>query len=240
MAIAVVDTGDGFNGSGTSATAALDVSGTDPCVVAAIWCWNAADTYVNTTYAGTAMTELHSRTLDSGTGRIVGLKNPSTGTNNVQSNTSGNMQHWISCASYSGVDQTTPFPDTETDGTTTGSSATPNMTTSVTDSWVFCHARTPSKDMSAGTDTFERVQNPVSADSANLFDSNAARASGSNNLQYTWTGSTTTYWIMGSIAPSASASGPANLKSLDTNLKANIKSWNTNLIANIKSINTNV
>jgi len=37
-----------------------------------------------------------------------------------------------------------------------------------------------------------------------------------------------------------SASGPANLKSLDTNDKANIKSYNTNVLANIKSINTNV
>lgn len=36
------------------------------------------------------------------------------------------------------------------------------------------------------------------------------------------------------------ASGPANLKSLDTNVKANIKSYNTNPIANVKSINTNV
>lgn len=37
-----------------------------------------------------------------------------------------------------------------------------------------------------------------------------------------------------------STPGPANLKSLNTNLKANIKSYNTNLIANVKSINTNV
>lgn len=33
-------------------------------------------------------------------------------------------------------------------------------------------------------------------------------------------------------------SGPANLKSLNTNLKANIKSINTNLIANVKSLDT--
>jgi len=39
--------------------------------------------------------------------------------------------------------------------------------------------------------------------------------------------------------PPAADSGPANLKSLDTNLKANIKSYNTNVIANVKSINTN-
>lgn len=40
--------------------------------------------------------------------------------------------------------------------------------------------------------------------------------------------------------PNAAASGPANLKSYNTNLKANIKSINTNLIANIKSLDTNV
>lgn len=34
-------------------------------------------------------------------------------------------------------------------------------------------------------------------------------------------------------------SGPANLKSYNTNLKANIKSINTNLIANVKTLDTN-
>lgn len=54
----------------------------------------------------------------------------------------------------------------------------------------------------------------------------------------TWTevtGSDENFRINGTVT----ASGPANLKSLDTNVKANIKSVNTNLIANIKSINTN-
>ena len=41
------------------------------------------------------------------------------------------------------------------------------------------------------------------------------------------------------IRGTSAASGPTNLKSLDTNLKANIKSYNTNVIANVKSINTN-
>jgi len=36
------------------------------------------------------------------------------------------------------------------------------------------------------------------------------------------------------------SSGPANLKSYNTNLKANIKSINTNPIANTKSLNTNI
>lgn len=38
----------------------------------------------------------------------------------------------------------------------------------------------------------------------------------------------------------AGVSGPANLKTLNTNLAANIKTYNTNPLANIKSINTNV
>lgn len=42
------------------------------------------------------------------------------------------------------------------------------------------------------------------------------------------------------IAINESASGPANLKSYNTNLKANIKSINTNLIANVKSLDTNI
>lgn len=36
------------------------------------------------------------------------------------------------------------------------------------------------------------------------------------------------------------ASGPANLKSYNTNLTANVKTINTNAIANVKSLNTNV
>jgi len=39
---------------------------------------------------------------------------------------------------------------------------------------------------------------------------------------------------------SSGVSGPANLKSYNTNLKANIKTINTNPIANVKSLNTNV
>ena len=36
------------------------------------------------------------------------------------------------------------------------------------------------------------------------------------------------------------ASGPANMKTYNTNVSANVKSINTNLIANVKSLDTNV
>lgn len=201
---------NGFTANGTTCTMSLTTSGSDRCVIAAVWTWNASNTYTSTTYAGTAMTELVSRAAD-GTGsniRLVGAHNATTGTNNVVSNTSGNMQHINTAASYSGVKSDSAanaFPDTETDGTSSGTSITTTMTTSVDDSWVFCHARTPSKDMSAGTNTTERCQSSISGDAANLFDSNAARASGSNSLQYTWSGTQTSYWVMGSMAPAASA-----------------------------------
>lgn len=72
-----------------------------------------------------------------------------------------------------------------------------------------------------------------------------------DNSAPSWVSTNYDYWVMtqhdsGSNAPklfvthSAGASGPANLKSLDTNLTANIKSINTNLIANVKSLDTNV
>lgn len=242
MAIANVSTGAAFTGSGTTCTASLTVSGTDPVVVSNVWTWNAADTYVNTTYNGTTMSELGSRSAD-GSGsvmRLVGLANPSTGTNNVISSTSGSMQHWITCASYSGVDQSTPFPDTAVNGTGSNSTITTTMTTTVNNSWLVLHTRTPGVLPTAGTDTLRRKSNPDSGDSACLFDSDAARATGSNSLQFVRSPSGTYYYVMTSISPSATASGPANLKSLDTNVKANIKSYNTNVIANIKSINTNV
>lgn len=47
-------------------------------------------------------------------------------------------------------------------------------------------------------------------------------------------------WAAVTLALRPTASGPANLKSFDTNLKANIKSIDGNLIANVKSLDTNV
>lgn len=79
-------------------------------------------------------------------------------------------------------------------------------------------------------------------------------AAGTSNLSAQWTFSSsyrdfsgnsnsltaTNAPVFSSDIPSVcSSAGPANLKSLDTNLKANIKSYNTNVLANIKSINTN-
>lgn len=52
--------------------------------------------------------------------------------------------------------------------------------------------------------------------------------------------SQTTYFDDLSETITPPPSGPANLKTYNTNVKANIKSINTNILANIKSLNTNV
>lgn len=219
FAIANTSDSDGFTSSGTTCSFNVTTSGSDRCVIGAVWTWNATNTYTSSTYAGVTMTELVNRASD-GTGgfiRLVGCHNATTGANNLISNTSGSMQHIDSAAAYSGVDSTSAaaaFPDTESNGTSTGTSITANMTTSVNQSWVFLHARTPSRDMSAGASTFERHQNSTSGDAANLFDSNGGRSTGSNDLIYTWTTSQTSYWCMGSMAPASASLAVPSLATL--------------------------
>lgn len=200
---------DGFNAAGTTCTISLTTSGSNRAAIGCIWTWNASNTYTNCTYAGNTMTELGNRAAD-GSGsfiRLVGKHDATTGTNNLVSNTSSNMQHISTAAAYSGVasgSAAAAFPDTATSGSSTASSITGTITTSVADSWVFLHARTPSRDMTASTNTYERCQASISGDSANLFDSNGARAAGSNTLVYTYSPSNTSYWVMSSMAPAAS------------------------------------
>lgn len=194
----------GFTSSGLTCSRNISTSGSDRAVIGAVWTWNAAQTYTKTTYAGVDMTELGSRAGDFGNIRLVGCHNATTGSNAMISNTSGNMQHFTTAAAYSGVasgSAAAAFPDLSTNGTVNAVTVTATMTTSVTDSWVFLHARTPSRATTAGANTFGRTSNTTSADSVRIFDSNAARASGSNSLVYNWTGSANTYWVMNSMAP---------------------------------------
>lgn len=51
--------------------------------------------------------------------------------------------------------------------------------------------------------------------------------------------STSDSWVALTIALRPAASGPANLKTYNTNAKANIKTINTNVIANVKTLDTN-
>lgn len=60
----------------------------------------------------------------------------------------------------------------------------------------------------------------------------------SNHFVNVWQGSGSDGFIQ-AFAVELPPSGPANLKTYNTNLKANIKTINTNVIANVKTLNTN-
>lgn len=92
---------------------------------------------------------------------------------------------------------------------------------------------TESFDVSGGTDG-NGNEHQLSLASAPRT---ATSATGNSSATYSATISSTLCCMI--VINPVAASGPTNLKSLDTNVKANIKSYNTNVIANVKSINTN-
>lgn len=167
---------------------------------------------------------------------IYTLENPASGANNVVMTTSSGSDHYcdIGILSYTGVKQSSAV-----DGTagTVGAGVTSqvvSITTTVDNDWLSGLCRTATTQ-SAGTNTLKRG----ATNNNSFFDTNSAQTpTGSKSMTSTFSSSYADF-IAIAFSPSVD-SGPANLKSLDTNLKANIKSYNTNLIANVKSINTNV
>lgn len=240
FAIATDAGSDHFTASGTTDTSAHTCTGSDRALLVTIFKFGGADSVTGVTYNSTAQTRLGAVSSDaSGYTYVYGKEAPSTGANNIVSTSSSSVQWFVTAESYTGVDQTTPFPQ-QNSGSSSASSFTASVTTTVNNSWLYLGGRSPSKSPTAGTDTVVRRTNAGSGDAAWILDSNAARATGSNSLAWSYAGASFSYWVLTSIAPSASASGPANLKSYNTNLAANIKSINTNPIANVKSLNTNV
>ncbi len=67
----------------------------------------------------------------------------------------------------------------------------------------------------------------------------AASSSGTESMTTTYTNSGDIDQTVIAVKYAASVSGPANLKTYNTNVKANIKTIDTNVIANVKSLNTN-
>lgn len=162
------------------------------------------------------------------------LTAPASGSNTLAY--SGTSQAGREVASYTGVNQTGQ-PEAQT-GTTqnSGSPVTCPVTVATTGAWVIGHGY-GNTALTASTGTTARAGD---ATSGIVADSNGAPGTGTQNLVFTknaTAGQDCAVMVM-SIAPVA-ASGPANLKSLDGNLKANIKSYNGNVLANIKSISGN-
>lgn len=206
-AIAVDATSEGYQAAGTSLTFSHTVTGSDTGMVRSLFIWNGTISGLTATYDSESMTSLISRAADVGQIHIFGMAGANTGTHNVVYTNANSVQMFDTGASYTGVDQTTPFPDTETSGSSAGTSFSPSITTSVDQSWPFLNVRSPSRNASAGASTVERKQNTTSGDAASSFDSDAGRSTGSNSLTYTISPSATTYWVMTAFAPAAAGGG---------------------------------
>lgn len=240
MAIAFQEAASlGTNSAGTTWTVAYTVAaGTDRVLfVGASDLVQASTDLTGVTYGGVAMTKVAEGRA--GTDRFSTLwmlVSPASGANNVVfSRTTDGSYIEAVAGSYSGAKQTG-----QPDGTqVTNAAGSPNdntITTTADNSWhlMIVH-RGGAGTLTAGTATTERANN---GNNTVLYDGNAAKTpAGSDTIQCT--GGAPTVSLGVTISPSV-ATGPANLKSYNTNLKATIKSIDTNVIANVKSLNTNV
>ena len=143
-------------------------------------------------------------------------------------------------ASYTGVDQSSPIDASATNNTDTVSGVEEATTITVTASNCWAHMITANNAGApvAGTNA-TWLTTGTGGVGYGAFDSNGTIATGSFTMGWSIASTIGQGTVLCAFKPVASASGPTNLKSLDTNVKANLKSYNTNIIANVKSINTN-
>jgi len=207
-AIAVDATSEGY-ANATSLTFAHTVTGANTAITVALFTFGGGDSVSGITYNGEALTEFGTQASDaSGYTQLWGKSGADTGTNNIViSMTSSQM--FATAASYTGADQTTPFPDTAVTGSSNSTSFSPTITTTVADSWIVLAGRSPSKAPTAGANTIVRKLNGSSADAGWTLDSNGARSTGSNALNWSYSGSSNSYWVMTALAPASEAPGEA-------------------------------
>lgn len=161
--------------------------------------------------------------------------NPATGVTNVTPTFTSGGSISLRIAYYTGAKQSAQPEDSSTlQLSSAGTTLSIPVDTTTDNAWLAGMARNGNGNLAAGTDTNQR-----STGSFGLYDGGPKTPAGTFNLVITGPNTDDFWGVAASFAPAA-ASGPANLKSYNTNLKANIKSVNTNLIANVKSLNTNV
>ena len=191
------------------------------------------------TYGGVAMTKISVTETTIGSAQWVELwylLAPASGSNTLTRTAQGlptqSQIHAYTVAFYTGVAQSSQ-PNASNSGRQAGGDFTIAATSTVDNCWLIGDAHETQGSGGAGTTARSGVN------SLFICDKNGPTTpAGSATLIFDEQLGGNTAANVAMFAP-AVASGPANLKSLDTNLKANIKSYNTNVLANIKSINTN-
>lgn len=218
-------------------------TGSDLSLVVAAYC--AADaTVTGVTYNGVAMTQKVTKTQDADVlTELWYLASPATGSNTVEITYSGSITRRRGIAvSLTGTNGTTGV--TASGGQGTGTSFSLAATTQTDNSWIVDGygdggSGTGLNFAATGTNQTQRAQVDNDANPRTLgLSTQTTTTAGSYTGSITLAAATLAY-VRLEVKEGSQVSGPANLKSLDTNVKANIKSYNTNVLANIKSINTN-
>ena len=167
-----------------------------------------------------------------------------TGANNLTTTTTNSLTNgfYDHAVSYSGTHASTPVANVTqaTTGNVGNGSIAVTITTTAS-SWAVWSGLGSGRGRTYTAGANTTLRSSASDGQAHTFDSGGIANSSPWTLNATISaGTEEKYNTAFELVVAAAASGPANLKSYNTNLTANIKSINTNLIANTKSLNTNV
>jgi len=234
--------------SGTTLTWSHTCSGSDRILIATFFSEN-SKTISGVTYNGISMTQANTNTPVAGI-RVYNyyLVAPATGANNIVATfASGSGLVYGIAESYTGAKQTGQPDAIGNTGSASATSLSVNITTVAANSWIVGGVYGGNSAGFAGTGSWSVLfwgtggaTDPAGWNGFAMLDTNGPIVTpASTAVGMSMTGGANQMGLVGmSIAP-APESGPANLKSLDGNVKANIKSYNGNVIANIKSISGN-
>jgi len=197
------------------------------------------------TYNGVSMTKGVNASQGQAKSAVWYLANPATGAKNVLFTPVSSGTNFVCAVSFSGANTASPIG---TNGTSTAVSSTTiskAVTTTFANSFlVDCIGTEQDAAHVYGADAgqTQRMWAQINSWSGGGASTKPTTTTGSYTLGWTKSSGTTAIALSLSVLEIRElvASGPANLKSYNTNLSANIKSIDTNPIANIKSLNTNI
>lgn len=233
MAIAFDATANGTVNPSTSLTFAHTCTGTNLILFVSVIS-NSGATVSSMTYNSVAMTQLDTR-VDAGgnNGELWYLIAPSTGSNNVVINMSGNVAIGAASSSYTGVKQSAPavFGNARADSAT---SVSKSLTSTVDNSWIVAGVTNnfAATSWTAGASTTFRS----AAQWAGFCDGNAAITPAGSATLNANLGSSASLMMFAAII-AVPPSGPTNLKTFNGLATASVKTINGLAIGSVKSVN---
>lgn len=210
MAIAYDTAATKYQGTGTTNTQALTLSGSADYLVAFVMVVG-SKTVSGVTWNGTAMTQIGSPVTANGGGfacYAFHLVAPDTGTHDLVSTISASGETYLGGIAYSGAAQTgQPDAVAVSNPSSSASSLVQSLTTIADNSWTACCMLGDQGGVSAGAGSTTRGS--VLNTAWGIFDSNAAvTPAGSTSMTVNCTASTARTGIIISIAPFVAGGSP--------------------------------